>query len=63
VPVSVCLEEEALGLLSPGSRAGAATLACLRENVQEGVCKQQHRMQITRPCPSLVWIRGIASLL
>jgi hypothetical protein len=29
----------------------------------EGVCKQQHSMQITTPCPSLVWIRGTASLI
>jgi hypothetical protein len=38
VPVLVCFEEEALGVLSPRNRAGAAAaeIACLRE---KGVCR------------------------
>jgi hypothetical protein len=31
MPVLVCLEDEALGVLSPRSRAATAESACLRE--------------------------------
>jgi hypothetical protein len=62
VPASVCLEEEALGLLSPRTRAAADRMICVSQGAK-GVCKQQHSMQITTPCPSLVSIRGTASLL
>jgi hypothetical protein len=50
VPVSVCLEEEALGTLSPRS---SSSRICVSQG--EGVCKQQHSMHYSRlPRPALL---------
>jgi hypothetical protein len=60
VPVLVCLEEEAQGCLTQEQSSSSRT-CCMSQ--EEGVCQQQHSMQITTSCPSLVWIRRTTSLI
>jgi hypothetical protein len=50
VPVSVCLKEEALGILSPRSRAAAAKFVCLREM---GCANSSTACRLS--CPARLW--------
>jgi hypothetical protein len=60
VPVLVCLEEEALGVLSPRtSRAAEAELACLRKKGLQAAA--QHALKHALPFSGLAMIRGTAS--
>jgi hypothetical protein len=60
VSVAVCLEEDRGSGRFLTQEQSSSSRICVSQG--EGVCKQQHSMQITTPCLSLVWIRGTASL-
>jgi hypothetical protein len=61
--VSVCLDGErgSGSSLTQEQSSSSSSGICVSQG--EGVYKQQHSMLIITPCPSLVWIRGIVSII